>query len=204
MSACCRDRRKLNPKCTDRIGNWELDNGGIFIQGGQFCSSPGPHPTTTTAADVWLPTQLIGTVVAVPAWRPSAVNYIPVSQITRTGNEMPVIVVDTRVYECAYQSLSNVNGEISTGDLHLSELEETYIRNVVDVPRQHHSNVVEGTQISDTVKVAVRHPHFSNDAVMQMTTGAQPYQLRLWRVETKSVGTHPSLDALDARGHPRS
>ena len=63
MSVCWHDRRKLKPECTDRIGNRELGHGDI-------CSSPGPpHPTSATA-DAWPPTQMIGTVVAVPTWRP--------------------------------------------------------------------------------------------------------------------------------------
>ena len=67
--------------------------------------------------------------------------------------------------------------------------------------------VDEDSQISDTVngsKVDVGHPHSGIAAVVQTTAGAQPYQLRLRRVETESVRTHPSLDALDAHGRPRS
>ena len=103
--------------------------------------------------------------------------------------------------------MRSVRGEGSTDDSQLSELEETDTRNVVDVPRQRHPTVDEDSQISVTVngsKVDVRHPHSGTAAVVQTTAGAQPYQLRLRRVETKSVRTHPSLDALDARGHPRS
>ena len=68
MSACWHDWRKLKPECTDRIGNWELDHGNLCRQGGRSHSSPGPpHPTSATV-DAWLPTQMIGTVVAVSAW----------------------------------------------------------------------------------------------------------------------------------------
>ena len=57
MNACCRDRRKLKPERTDRIGNRELDHGGICRRGGRSCSSPGPpHPTSVTA-DAWFPTR---------------------------------------------------------------------------------------------------------------------------------------------------
>ena len=33
MNACCRDRQKLKPERTDRIGNRELDHGGICRRG---------------------------------------------------------------------------------------------------------------------------------------------------------------------------
>ena len=70
MSACWHDRRKLKPECTDRIGNRELGHGDICRRVGRSYSSPGPpHPTSATA-DAWPPTQMIGTVVAVPSWRP--------------------------------------------------------------------------------------------------------------------------------------
>ena len=32
--------------------------------------SPGPPRPTSATADAWPPTQMIGTVVAVPTWRP--------------------------------------------------------------------------------------------------------------------------------------
>ena len=103
--------------------------------------------------------------------------------------------------------MSSVRGEGSTDDSQLSELEESDTRDVVDVPRQRHPTVDENSQIADTVnglKIDARHPHPRTTAMMQTTAGAQPYQLRLRRVETESVGTHPSLDVLNARGHPRS
>ena len=208
MSACWCDRRELKPECTVRIGNRGLDHWGICRQGGRSCSSPGPPHPTSAAADAWLPTQMIGTVAAVPAWRPRGEHSLQfVSQITRTGNEKPVKVVDTRVYKRAYQCMSSIRGEGLTDDSQLSELEEADTRDVVNVPCHHHPTDDEDSQISNTVngsKVDVRHPHSGNAAVMQTTTRTQPYQLRLWRVETKSVRTHPSLDALDAYGHPRS
>ena len=65
MSACWHDRRKLKPECTDRMNNQELGHGDTCRRGGRSRSSPGPpHPTSATA-DAWLPTQMIGTVVAV-------------------------------------------------------------------------------------------------------------------------------------------
>ena len=103
--------------------------------------------------------------------------------------------------------MSSVRGEGSTYDSQLSALKEADTRNVVDVPRQHHPTVNEDSQIPDAVnglKIDVRHSHSGTAAVMQTTARAQPNQLRLRRVETKSVGTHPRLDALDARGHPHS
>ena len=52
----------------DGINNRELGHGDICRRGGRFYSSPGPpHPTSATA-DAWLPTQMIGTIVAVPTW----------------------------------------------------------------------------------------------------------------------------------------
>ena len=70
MSACWHDRRKLKPECTDRINNRELSHGDICRRGGRSYSSPGPPHSTSATADAWLPTQMIGTVVAVPTWRP--------------------------------------------------------------------------------------------------------------------------------------
>ena len=67
--ACCRDRRKLKPECSDRISNRELDHGGICRRGGRSCSSPGPPYPTSVTADAWFPTQMIGKIVAVPAWQ---------------------------------------------------------------------------------------------------------------------------------------
>ena len=112
-----------------------------------------------------------------------------------------------RVYECTYQSMNSIHGEGSTDDSQLSELEETDTRNVVNVPCQRHPTVDEDSQISDTVngsKVDIGRPHPGTTAVMQTTAGAQPYQLGLPGVNTKLVGTHPRLDALDARGQPSS
>ena len=110
MSACWHDRRKLKPECTDRIGNRELDHGDTCRQVGRSYSSPGPpHPTSATA-DAWPPTQMIGTVVAVPSWRPR--GELPVVKLYQSDNadrkRGAVAVVDTRVYECAYQSMSSV------------------------------------------------------------------------------------------------
>ena len=70
MSACWHGRRKLRPECTGQINNRELGHGDICRRGGRSCSSPGPpHPTSATA-DAWPPSQMIGTVVGVPTWRP--------------------------------------------------------------------------------------------------------------------------------------
>ena len=78
MSACWHDRRKLKPECTDRIGNRELGHGDICRRGGRSYSSPGPPRPTSATADAWPPTQMIGTVVAVPTWRPRGELNIPV------------------------------------------------------------------------------------------------------------------------------
>ena len=149
-----------------------------------------------------LSTQMIGTVAAVPVWRLR--RKLPVVCQSDNADENPVTVVETHVYERAYQSMS---GEGSTDDSQLSELEETHTRNVVDVPRQPHPTVDDDYQILDTViglEVDVRHPHSGTAAVMQTMAEAQPYQLRLRTVERKSVGTRPRLDTLDERRHPRS
>ena len=69
-----------------------------------------------------------------------------------------------------------------------ADLEEADIQDVVDVPCQRHPTVDENSQIADTVnglKIDVRHPHPGTTAMMQTTAGAQPYQLRLRRVETE-------------------
>ena len=210
MRACWHDRRKLKPECTDRIGNQELDHGGICRPGGRSYSSPGlPHLTSATA-DAWLPTQMIDTAAAVPAWQPR--GGLP--RVCPSGNaDRKRAARYSSWYEYVWAPVPEheqrprwgIDG--STDDSQLSELEEADTRNVVDMPRQRHPTVDEDSQISDTVngsKVDVRHPHSGTTAVMQTTARAQPNQLRLWRVETKSVWTHPRLDALDARGHPRS
>ena len=75
MNACCRDRRKLKLECTDRIGNRELDHGGICRRGGRSCRSPGPLHSTSVTADARFPTRKIGKVVAVPAFcRPDSAD----------------------------------------------------------------------------------------------------------------------------------
>ena len=70
MSACWHGRRKLRPECTDQINNRKLGHGDICRRGGRSYSSPGPPSPTSATADAWPPTQMIGTVVAVPTWRP--------------------------------------------------------------------------------------------------------------------------------------
>ena len=118
---------------------------------------------------------MIGKVVAVPTWRPRGELPVVCQSDSGTGNEKPVAVVDTRVYEPTYQSMTSVHSEGLMNDLQLSELGETDTRDVFDVPRQRHPTVDEDSQIADTVngsKVEVRHPHPGTTAMMQMTAGA--------------------------------
>ena len=70
MSACWHRRRKLRPECTGRINNRELGHRDICRREGRSYSSHGPPRPTSATAYACPPTQMIGTVVAVPTWRP--------------------------------------------------------------------------------------------------------------------------------------
>jgi len=183
--------------------NRELD---ICRQGGRsFSSSSPPHPMSATA-DARLPTQMIGTVAAVLPWRQCRELHV-VCQSDNADRKREACCssrykgVQVPVPEHEQRPWRGINGWFAVVGVgrsrHLKcnwHASPASSHRWWGLPDLGHSQRVEGRPTSNALSAAV----------IQTTARAQPYQLRLWKVETKSVGNRSRLDDLDACGHLRS